>query len=95
MRTQTDGIENRRTENWSDLSLDLFLQASMGSLDNGFFDYADGWPSEEEVIEDMVFEGRATKGCLPGLFPSELSCVELPSNVLPFRAASEQGRRLA
>ena len=95
MKTQTIGIENCRTENWSDLSLDLFLDASMGGLDNGFIDCADGWPGDDEVIEDMIFEGRATKGCLPGLFPSEFSCVELPSNVLPFRAASEQGRLLA
>jgi hypothetical protein len=51
MKTRMYDTENQRIENWSDLSLDLFLQAFMGSLDNGFFDYADGWPSEEELIE--------------------------------------------
>ena len=95
IKTRNLDIENRRTENWNDLSLDLFLDATMGSLDNGFIECADGWTSEEQLIEDMILEGRATKGCLPDCFQSELSCVELPSNVLPFRAASEQGRLLA
>jgi hypothetical protein len=95
IKTQTDGIENRRTENWSDVYLDLFLEASMGSLDNGFIDCADGSMSEEQLIEDMILEGRATKGCLPDCFQGELFCVELPSNVLPFHPVSEQGRLLA
>lgn len=84
--------ENQRIENWSDLSLDLLLEAATGSLDNGFIDCSEGWPSEERLIEHMIFEGRATKGCLPSLFPSEFSCAELPSNVLPFPGAGQQVR---
>ena len=95
MKTRIYDTENQRIENWSDLSLDLFIEAATGSLDNGFIDCLDGWPSEEQLIEDMIFEGRATKGCLPSLFPSEFSSVELPSNVLPFPGAGQQVRLLA
>jgi len=73
----------------------FFFEAAKGSFDNGFIDCPDDWTSEKQVIKDMILEGRATKVCLPDCFQSELSCVELPSNVLPFCAVSEQGRRLA
>lgn len=95
MKTRIYDTENQRIENWSDLSLDLFLEAATGSLDNVFIDCAEGWPSQEQLIEDMIFEGRATKGCLPSFFPSEFSCVELPSNVLTFPGAGQQVRLLA
>jgi hypothetical protein len=95
MKTRIYDTENQRIKNWRDLSLDLSVEAAPGSLYNGFIDCSEGLPSEEQVIEDMILEGRATKGCLPDCFQSELSCVELPSNVLPFCAASEQGRLLA